>query len=223
MRRRSLAGALLLAAAALAGCGSGGSSTSTQGAGAPTEAATAPAGQRPSTEASGGAQGKNGSAGGKSGGGRESSNGGRRSHYEGGEKSIEAFGSEAEGSGRSAVLGVFTGYLKGIAAKDYATACSHLAVTVQRSLEQLVTPALRRKGCPAILPKLLSPTAAPIARQQAAGRITKVRVQGDRAFVVFHAPGAKLYMLTMTREGGEWKAALVAASVLVPSAATLGQ
>ncbi len=50
-----------------------------------------------------------------------------------------------------------------------------------------------------------------------------MRVQGDRAFVVFHAPGAKLYQMTMVQEGGNWKTATVAASVLVPSAATLGQ
>jgi hypothetical protein len=73
------------------------------------------------------------------------------------------------------------------------------------------------------LSALLAPTAATISHEQAEGRITKVRVQGKRAFVVFHAPGAKLYMLTMVREGGGWKAATVAASILVPSAATLGQ
>lgn len=152
-----------------------------------------------------------------------SSNGGGQSHYRGGEKSIEEFGNEAEGSSRAAVLGVFTGYLNAIAAKDDATACDYLAATVQRSLEQFVVKSLKAKGCSAILPKLLSPTAPAIAREQAAGRITKVRVQGDRAFVVFHAPGAKLYQMTMVREGGRWKVATVAASVLVPSAATLGQ
>lgn len=220
-----VATALLAAALALAvaGCGSGGgSSTSTQGAAAPTEAATTPAGQGASTEASGGRQGKSGS-GGKSAGGGEGSNGGRPSHYEGGEKSIEDYGSEAEGSDREALLSSFHTYLAALAAKDYATACSYVTKRVQRSLEQFVTPALRRKGCAAILPKLLSPTAAAIARQQAAGRVTKVRVKGAMAFVVFHAPGAKLYQLTMAREGGAWKATTVAASVLVPSLATLGQ
>lgn len=148
---------------------------------------------------------------------------GNHAPYRGGEKSIEEFGDEAEGSGRSAVLGVFTGYLNAIAARDYASACSHLAATVRRSLEQLAAGSLKGKGCPAILPKLLAPTAPAIAREQAEGRITKVRVEGDRAFVVFHAPGAKLYQMPMQREGGVWKVGLVAASILVPSAATLGQ
>ena len=71
-------------------------------------------------------------------------------------------------------------------------------------------------GREAILPALLAPTAAQVARQQADGQVTKVRDEGDRAFVVFKAPGAKLYQQTMVREGGEWKVATVAASVLVP-------
>ncbi len=49
-----------------------------------------------------------------------------------------------------------------------------------------------------------------------------MRVQGDRGFVVYHAPGAKLYQLTMVREGGAWKAATIAGSILVPSPAMLG-
>lgn len=141
----------------------------------------------------------------------------------GGEKSIEEFGREAASADRAALLGAFHGYLNALAGEDYSTACSYLAASVQTSLEEIVVKGLKAKGCAAILPKLLSPTAPAVANEQAAGKVTKVRVQGDRAFVVFHAPGAKLYQLPMAREGGEWKVGLVAASVLVPSAATLGQ
>jgi hypothetical protein len=141
----------------------------------------------------------------------------------GGEKSIEDFGSEATGPGRAALLGAFHAYLEAIAARDYPGACSHLAATVQRSLEQFAAPGSKEAGCEALLPALLAPTAAAISHQQANGHLTKVRVQGDRAFVVFHAPGARRYQLTMVREGGRWKAATLAAAVLVPSAATLGR
>jgi hypothetical protein len=137
--------------------------------------------------------------------------------HKGGEASIEEFGSEAGGSDREAILAVFTDYMNAVADKDYATACSHLSAIVQSSLEQLAGKALKAKGCTAILPKLLAPTAPQIAREQANGKITKVRVEGDRAFVVFKAPGAKLFQQTMVREDGAWKASTVAASVLVPS------
>jgi hypothetical protein len=134
----------------------------------------------------------------------------------GGEASIEEFGSEAEGSDREEILAVFAGYMNTIADRDYGAACSDLAAAVQSGLEQLAGKAAAGKGCAALLPKLLAPTASQIAREQANGKIAKVRVEGDRAFVVFKAPGAKLYQLTMVREDGEWKAATAAASVLVP-------
>ncbi len=136
--------------------------------------------------------------------------------HKGGEASIEEFGSEAEGSDREQLLAVFDDYMNAVADKDYGTACSHISATVQGSLEQLAGEAHGGKGCTAILPKLLSPTAPAVAREQANGKITKVRVEGDQAFVVFHAPGAKLYQLTMVKEGGEWKTATVAAGILVP-------
>jgi hypothetical protein len=131
----------------------------------------------------------------------------------GGEKSIEEYGAEAGGGERGAILSSFHNYLQAIAAGDNSTACSYLSVRVQQGLRQLVK---QRASCEQILPKLLAPTAAAISRQQDNGKITKVRVKGDQAFVVFHAPGAKLYMLGLVREGGEWKATTVAASVLVP-------
>jgi hypothetical protein len=141
----------------------------------------------------------------------------------GGEKSIEEFGDEAVGSERAAVKGAFTDYLSAISAGDFQAACSHLAANVRKSLEQLVVKRLRGKSCMTILPKLLSGSAAAIAREQAEGEITKVRVEGNRGFIVFHSPGARLYQMTMVREGGEWKTATVTSSVLVPSLAALGQ
>ncbi len=131
----------------------------------------------------------------------------------GGEASIEEFGSEAEGAEREEILAVFGDYFDALAAENYGAACARLAATVQGSLAQLT------KGggdCAVALPKLLAATAGQIAREQADGEIVKVRVEGDRAFVVFKAPGAKLYQLTMVEEDGEWKTSTVASSVLVP-------
>jgi hypothetical protein len=74
-----------------------------------------------------------------------------------------------------------------------------------------------------ILPRILAPGAPSIARGQAGGRVAKIRTKGALAFVIFRAPGAKLYQLAMVREGGRWKATIISPSVLVPSAATLGR
>jgi hypothetical protein len=142
--------------------------------------------------------------------------------YEGGEKSIEDFGVEAEGSDRMALFGTFHSYLEALAAKDYETACTRLIARVHHSLERLAGK-IGRDDCAAILPRLLAPTAATIARQQAGGHVTKIRVEGDRAFVVFHAPGARLYQFSLNKEGGEWGLTTVSASILSPSKAALGQ
>lgn len=133
----------------------------------------------------------------------------------GGEASIEEFGQEAEGPEREAILSVFTGYLEALADKDYEAACADLWATVDESLAQLSGEGSKAE-CSAILPELLAPGADRVARQQAEGKMSKVRIEGDRGFVVFHAPGAKLYQQTMSKEGGDWKVATVAAAVLVP-------
>lgn len=134
----------------------------------------------------------------------------------GGEKSIEEFGEEAAGADRGSILGTFDGYLEAVAEEDAAAACSYLSATVQRSLKQLVARGKENLECAQILPRLLAPTAATVAREQARGEVTRVRVEGDQAFVVFRAPGAKLYVLGLVDEDGEWKATTIAASVLVP-------
>jgi hypothetical protein len=136
-------------------------------------------------------------------------------HFEGGEKSVEEFGSEAAASGRQAIVSVEHAYLYAIAERDFARACALLSASVQRSLEQLV-PKLRGEGCAAILPKLLASSAPAIVREQAEGEIRRVRVKGGRAFVIFHAPGAKLYVFTMVKEGGRWRPTAATASILVP-------
>jgi len=139
------------------------------------------------------------------------------SHFEGGEKSIEEFGSEAEGPERKSILAIERSYLSAIAAGDFPAACTNLAANVLDSLRQVFGEGRGGVSCARRLAVLLSDAAPALANAQLRGRITKVRVEGDRAFVVFRAPGAELYQFTTVREAGRWKAASAGASVLVPS------
>lgn len=143
------------------------------------------------------------------------------SRYEGGERSIEEFGSEARGADRAALLDVFHTYLRGIAKRDYWVACSYLAASVQHSLQQFSSTRGEGSACAEILPHLLGPAAATIARQQTRGKVIKIRIEQGRAFFVFHAPGARLYQLPFVKEGRDWKVSLLAASVLAPSLSAL--
>jgi hypothetical protein len=139
-----------------------------------------------------------------------------------GEESIERFGSEATGARRAAILAAFRDYLGALGHRDYPDACSRLSAAVVRSLRRFAAPATTRSGCAQLLPAVLAPSAAEVSRDQAGGEVTKVRVSGSRSFVVFRAPGAKLYQLTMLREAGEWKAATLSGAILVPSPAMFG-
>lgn len=132
------------------------------------------------------------------------------------EASIEGFGEEAEGQERQELIATFHAYLGSIADKDYAKTCSYLSARVKQGLEQF-TQAKKPLSCEEMLEGLLTPGADQIAKGQAEGKLTKVRSDGESAFVVFHAPGARLYQLNLTREGSEWKAASLSASVLAPT------
>jgi len=135
--------------------------------------------------------------------------------HEGGEASIEEFGQEAAGAERDAILAALDGYLEALAQKDYASACGHMAAELHQTLERLV-PKGPGHGCMQLLPRVLSAEAPEVAKGQLQGTVTKIRVEGPRGFVVFKAPGAKLYDMPMVEEGGRWKVAAAAAGVLVP-------
>ncbi len=130
--------------------------------------------------------------------------------------SLQSFGQEAEGEDEEAILAAEQGYLSALGERDFQAACGLLAAQTTASLEQIAPPALRAKGCPAILPKVLAPAAISDAAKQAEGEITAVRVEGEEAFVLYRAPGAKLYAFSMVREDGEWRVTTITGTVMVP-------
>jgi hypothetical protein len=204
-RAASLAvtGLIVLAAPLLlGGCGAGNE-------GDTSEAGTTSAG---SAGASSGAAG-GGSANRKPGG----------SHYEGAEEEVESIGTEAEAGAKEAILGAEQGYLSALAQGSYADACSFVSPRTLHSLESIATARLRSAGCATLLSKFLSPSAPGSARQQLSGEVRRVRIKGAQGLVIFHAPGARLWVLPLLREGDEWKVGNLLPTVLAPSAATLGQ
>jgi hypothetical protein len=212
MRGRGLPIGVLTAALTallLAGCG-GSDDASTNGGSA---AAPPPAGKE-QTKPTGAGRGATGA-------GPADTGRTEESHFEGGEEQVEEFGSEAQGSNKGEVLAAEQSYLSAIATKSYEKACAGLAPAVTGSLQKMVKGG--DAGCGAILPKLLSPSTAAVARQQLQGEVVRVRVEGKQAFVIFHAPGARLWALPLSNQGGGWKVATLAPTVLAPSAATLGE
>jgi hypothetical protein len=136
------------------------------------------------------------------------------------ESEVEGFGSEASGSERASVLAAEHGYLVSLGSGAFAEACRYLSGSVARSLGELT--ASGGEACPAILPQVLSRSALAEAGRQARIAVRKVRVRGKQAFVVYHAPGARLYVLPMQEDNGAWRVGAVAANILAPSLESIG-
>jgi hypothetical protein len=145
------------------------------------------------------------------------------SHFEGSEKEVENAGSEAKGAEEKAVLLAERTYLTAIAAGDYPKACTVVSPSIEASLQAMVPTQAGRRNCPEILAKLVGGGAARVVRPQLEGKVVRVRIEKDHGFVIFHAPGARLYAFPMSREGGRWLVGALNAAVLAPSAATLGE
>jgi hypothetical protein len=137
------------------------------------------------------------------------------------EQEVEEAGREAKGSEAEAILSARHEYLSAIGDGDYAKACSLLSKRATKSLQATLTHSGGNVDCTEILSKVLGSAAAASARSQAAGEVRKVRVLNDQALVVFHAPGARLYVLTLVKEDGEWRVAMLISTVLAPSVANL--
>lgn len=136
---------------------------------------------------------------------------------EGAEESFEKFGSEASGGSRASVLAAFHGYLNAVGNEELPEACARLAQSVRQSLVKLGGGKAKGAECGSVLTRFLASGAPAMALQQTRGTVTRVRVKRGEAFVLFRAPGARLYEMTMTREGGTWKAGAAMGSVLVPA------
>jgi hypothetical protein len=137
------------------------------------------------------------------------------------EEEVEGAGREAEGSEAEAILSAKREYLTAVGNRDYGKACALLSGAAIKSLEASITHTRGKVGCAQILSKVLGVAAAQAARSQADGEVRRVRVLGDQALVIFRAPGARLWVLSLVKEDGGWRVATVVSSVLAPSASTL--
>jgi hypothetical protein len=119
-------------------------------------------------------------------------------------RSLQTFGSSAEGKQEAEVLAAFRGYLKDVVNKNFAGVCHVLTDPNLEQLKAYVAKTGKAASCPALLAKLLAPLAQP-ARDAAAGKIGQVRLKGTDAIVLFTPRGGKPSWFTMTEEAGRWR------------------
>jgi hypothetical protein len=186
-----LAAAIALIAIGLSACGSGDSDDSTGG--SPTVMTT---------------QGKG------EGGSSSEGDGSAGFRTPGGDNSIQNFGEEADAVELGAASVVLAAYLRARGKDDWARECVYLARSAVAPLEELASRSaeIKGKGCAAVLATLMGSTPVSTRADTLTGGIASLRVQGDRAFALYHGPGGVDYFLPLTKEDGEWKIGSLAPS-----------
>jgi hypothetical protein len=147
----------------------------------------------------------------------DSGGGSAQYRVKGGDNSVQEFGAEAGGSEFEQAAAALHDFLDARAQADWAAACSYMSKSVIESLEQLAAGAKRPQGasCASILEKLTNPAAKQAMREEAAqANVGSLRIEGERAFLIYIGTGKTVIAMPMADEGGAWKVASLAGTPL---------
>src|SRR6478609_5676867 len=214
--------ATLLAAAALAAglsaCGGGSTSTASTPTGDEATAPSTSAAPKQASKPEGAGSSKPSGASAGGGGGGSSAGGAAAFETHGGDNSIQRFGGEAASSELAQAAAALHGYLAARAAGAWGAACSYMAAGFAKSLQQFAGAAKQGKGksagCPQLLAALSAGVPAAARREATVAEVGALRVEGERAFLLFTGSHGAHYFMPMAREGGVWKVGALAASAL---------
>lgn len=223
--------AAALAATLLAACGGGGGSTSTTGS---TTAGTTSTQKEGGTTATAGGAGKNAGSGGDK---RQSSDsaeakeasefvpkhhsdsggGSKQFRVKGGDNSVQEFGGEADTSELDKAATALHNFLDARAAGDWGAACSYMSKSVVESFEKLAAQSKQPQNtsCAEILGKLINPAAKQeLLAEAAKADVGSLRIEGERAFIIYTGTDKTILAMPMANEGGTWKVASLAGTPL---------
>jgi hypothetical protein len=130
----------------------------------------------------------------------------------GGDNSIQRFGSEADSSELDAAAAALQGFFDARVAGDWAGACTYLSKGAVEGFEQLAggSKQLKGAGCGAILGTLSEGVPKGALEEAAQVDAGALRVEGERAFLLYHGAQGVDYAIPIAEEGGEWKVAALA-------------
>lgn len=205
--------ALLLAVAAVA-CGDDGDSSSTTAA---DKQATSP--ERTSDgSAQEGANGSGGAAAEGSDDGSDAADfvpkphedsGGGSSQFKvkGGDNSVQESGEEVEGDEFEAAAAALHNFLDARAEGNTAAACEYLSQDLADSFAKLASQAKQGEGgCATGLELLTNPAGQKAMKAEAEqADVGSLRVDGDRAFIIYTGIEGTVFAIPMANEDGEWK------------------
>jgi hypothetical protein len=225
IRRFAALAAALLAAAALLGCGDSDSSATDS---TPAQQVGSNPGAESGANSKSGSKGSqdNGSQSGQS---NETGNspksvetaplevsGGGSAQYrtKGGDNSVQEFGEEGDEAELEQAATALHDYLVARAEEDWPAACSHLARTVTDQLGELAARSdqLKGKDCAAILGALTPPLPASVRHESTIVDAGSLRLEDERAFLIYRGAEETDYAVVMEQEDGAWKVGALAAT-----------
>jgi hypothetical protein len=129
----------------------------------------------------------------------------------GGDNSVQEFGEEGSDSEFEQAAAAVHGFLDAREERDWEAVCSNLAASVTKGLKALAgkSEKLAGAGCVKIMGTILANAPESAFKGEAAADIGSLRVEGDRAFVIYRA-GDDVLAMSMKREDGTWKVATLA-------------
>lgn len=148
---------------------------------------------------------------------RDSGGGSAQFRVKGGDNSIQEFGAEASGAELEAAAKALHGFLDARAAGDWAAACRHVSQDIAESFTRLAEQgnSPQKTSCATALESLTNPAAKhELEKEAEEADVGSLRVEGDRAFVIYRGFEGTFTAIPMTREGGEWKVASLAGTPL---------
>jgi hypothetical protein len=134
-----------------------------------------------------------------------------------GDNSIQESGREASPSERERAAAALHGYLDSHAAGRWTAACRYMSATLVVGLERMGALSQSKhkpKGCPKTLAALSAGLPPRVLREGAQANVGSLRVNGERAFILYHGARGSDYAMPMVKEGGEWRVAALAGAPL---------
>lgn len=120
----------------------------------------------------------------------------------GGDNSVQTFGEEASAADRKAASVALFAYMQARAEADWATACANLT---RYSVRLLSSAKPSVKVCAKTYATLIEGIPAAARANTMVDGIASLRVEGNRAFALYHGTKGADYFSPMRKEGDEWK------------------
>jgi hypothetical protein len=144
----------------------------------------------------------------------------QREEGESGDQSIQEFGSEADEEEEAEVVGAMRSFVTSMRDGDFEAVCDGLNAKMRQQMEVFLKAQKEQAsagGCPQLLRQLIPDPERKKAQRILDGVVTRVRIDGDNAFVLVKPPGEGVNYFVLTREEDKWGAtSLAVGSPLVP-------